>query len=120
MTCAATAAFTPPQPLVADEDTAAFVCGRDALNQWLGRHARRIQDLGVSRTTVICNVQAGSITGYVSLSTAEIERAWLPRFQQRNRPDPLPAIFRDQRAVDQRWRGQGRGIARSLIFSSMR
>ena len=117
MTSGATAAFRPPRTLAADDETAAFDCGRDALNHWFRRHARRNQELGVSRTTVICDAQAGGIVGYVSLSTAQIERAWLPKSQQRNRPDPLPAILLGQLAVDQRW--QGLGIARSLMFYAL-
>jgi predicted N-acetyltransferase YhbS len=62
---------------------------------------------------VISDAQAGSIVGQVSLSTAQIERAWLPKEPQRNRPDPLPAILLGQLAVDLRWQGQG--IARSLM-----
>jgi hypothetical protein len=75
VTSGATAAFTSPRPLTADDDTAAFDCGRDALNHWFRRHAWRNQELGVSRTTVICDAEAGSIVGYVSLSTAQVERA---------------------------------------------
>ena len=52
---------------------------------------------------MICDAEAGSIVGYVSLSTAQVERAWLPKAQQRNRPDPLPAILLGQLAVDLRW-----------------
>jgi predicted N-acetyltransferase YhbS len=111
------AAFTPPRALAADDDTAAFDCGRDALNHWFRRHAWRNQELGVSRTTVVCEVQTGSIVGYVSLSTAQVERAWLPKAQQRNRPDPLPAILLGQLAVDLRWQGQG--IARSLMLHAL-
>ncbi len=102
---------------MADDDTAAFDCGRDALNNWFRRHAWRNQELGVSRTTVICHAEAGSIVGYVSLSTAQVERAWLPKAQQRNRPDPLPAILLSQLAVDLRWQRQG--IARSLMFYAL-
>jgi predicted N-acetyltransferase YhbS len=112
-----TAAFTPPRPLATDDGTAAFDCGRDALNHWFRRHAWRNQELGVSRTSVICDAQAGSIVGYVSLSTAQVERAWLPKAQQRNRPDPLPSILLGQLAVDLRWQGQG--IARSLMFYAL-
>jgi hypothetical protein len=56
-------AFTPPRPPAADDDKAAFDCGRDALNHGFHRHARRNQALGVSRTNVICDAQAGSIVG---------------------------------------------------------
>lgn len=117
MTSGTTAAFTPPRPLAADDDTAAFDCGRDALNHWFRRHAWHNQELGVSRTTVICDAEAGGIVGYVSLSTAQVERAWLPKAQQRNRPDPLPAILLGQLAVDLRW--QRKGIARSLMFYAL-
>ena len=117
MTSGTTAGFTPPRPLVAEDDTAAFDCGRDALNHWFQRHAWRNQELGVSRTTVMCDPAAGSVVGYLSLSTAQIERAWLPKAQQRSRPDPMPAILLGQLAVDLRW--QGRGVARSLMFYAL-
>lgn len=117
MTSVATAAFTPPRPLAANDDTATFDCGRDALNHWFRRYAWRNQELGVSRTTVICDAEPGCIVGYVSLSTAQIERAWLPKSQQRNRPDPLPAVLLGQLAVDLRWQGQC--IARSLMFYAL-
>ena len=117
VTSGAMAAFAPPRPLAADDDTAAFDCGRDALNNWFRRHAWRNQELGASRTSVICAAEAGNVVGYVSLSTAQVERAWLPKPQQRNRPDPLPAILLGQLAVDLRWQGQG--IARSLMFYAL-
>ncbi len=117
MTSGAWAALTPPRPLAADDDTAAFDCGRDALNHWFRRHGWRNQEQEISRTSVICDAEAGSIVGYVSLSTAQVERAWLPKAQQRNRPDPLPAILLGQLAVDLRWQGQG--IARSLMYFAL-
>jgi len=66
---------------------------------------------------VICDAEAGGIVGCVSLSKSRIERAWLPKAQQRDRPDPLPVILLGQLAVDLRWRGQG--IARSLMFPAL-
>lgn len=111
------AAFTPPRPLAAADDAAAFDCGRDALNHWFRRHAWRNQELEVTRTSVICDGETGGIVGCVSLSTAQVERAWLPKAQQRNRPDPLPAILLGQLAVDLRW--QKKGIARSLMFYAL-
>jgi predicted N-acetyltransferase YhbS len=111
------AGFTLPRPLGADDDTAAFDCRRGALNNWFRRHAWRNQELGASRTSVLCAAEAGNVVGYVSLSTAQVERAWLPKPQQRNRPDPLPAILLGQLVVDLRWQGQG--IARSLMFYAL-
>jgi predicted N-acetyltransferase YhbS len=106
------AGLTPPRPLAADDDIEGFDCGRDALNQWLSRHAWRNQQSDVSRTSVVCD-EAGRVICYVSLSAAQVERAWLPKAQQRNRPDAMPAVLLGQLAVDVHW--QGRGLARSLL-----
>jgi predicted N-acetyltransferase YhbS len=110
------AGLMPPRPLAADDDIEGFDCGRDALNQWLSRHAWRNQQSDVSRTSVVCD-DTGRVVGYVSLSAAQVERAWLPKAQQRNRPDPMPAVLLGQLAVDVRW--QGRGVARSLLVFAL-
>ena len=41
------------------------------------------------------------------MSAAQIERVFLPKQQQRNRPDPLPATLLGQLAVDRDFQGQG-------------
>jgi predicted N-acetyltransferase YhbS len=109
--------LTPPRPLTAEDERSAFDCGRDSLNQWFRRHAWRNQQAGVSRTSVVCDPDSGAILGYVSLSVAQIERAWLSKAQQRNRPDPVPAVLLGQLAVDRHC--QGRGYARSLMFFAL-
>lgn len=111
------AGLTPPRPLAADDDRASFDCGRESLNQWFQRHAWRNQEAGTSRTSVACDPATGDIVGYVSLSATHIERAWLPKGEQRNRPDPIPAALLGQLAVDRRY--QGRGYARSLMFFAL-
>eukprot|EP01037_Dinobryon_pediforme_P039039 gene39039-47392_t len=68
---------------------------------------------GVSRTNVICDIATGDIVGFVSLSAAQIERAYLPKSFQRNKPDPVPALLLGQLAVDEAH--QGKGHARSLL-----
>ncbi|MCF8710416.1 hypothetical protein [Rhizorhapis sp. SPR117] len=92
--------LTPPRPLAEEDDRDAFDCGRDSLNQWFRRNAWRNQQSGVSRTSVICDSETGRVVGYVSLSAAQIERAFVPKADQRNRPDPLPALLLGQLAVD--------------------
>ena len=109
--------LTPPRPLAETDDPAAFDCGREALNTWLRRHAWRNQQSGVSRTSVVCDAQTGAIAGYVALSAAQIERAWLAKSAQRNRPDPIPVLLLGQLAVDRR--AQGRGVARSLLWFAL-
>jgi GNAT superfamily N-acetyltransferase len=61
---------------------------------------------------------SGRIVGYVTLSAGQIERAWLPKAQQRNRPDPVPVTLLGQLAVDRR--DQGQGHARSLLLFALR
>lgn len=112
------AGLTPPRPLAETDDREAFDCGRDSLNQWFRRHAWRNQQSGVSRISVVLDPTDGAVVGYVALSAAQIERAWLPKPAQRNRPDPLPAILLGQLAVDRRH--QGRGHARSLLWYALK
>jgi len=63
----------------------------------------------------VCDPGDGVIVGYVSLSVTHIERGWLPKAEQRNRPDP--AALLGQLAADRRY--QGRGFARSLMFFAL-
>ena len=100
------------------DDRSQFDCGRDSLNAWFRRHAWANQSSGVSRVNVITEVGAGRIAGYVTLSAAQIERAFLPRPQQRNRPDPGPATLLGQLAADKAFQGQG--IAVSLLLFALR
>ena len=111
------AGLTAPRPLTGDDDRETFDCGRESLNQWFRRHAWRNQQSGASRTSVVCDATTGAVIGYVSLSAAQIERAYLPKAAQRNQPDPLPAILLGQLAVDQRY--HGRGYARSLMWFAL-
>ena len=72
----------------------------------------------MSRVNVITDVASGRIAGYVTLSAAQIERAFLPKSQQRNRPDPVPATLLGQLAVDRTFQGQGH--AASLLLFALR
>jgi GNAT superfamily N-acetyltransferase len=110
--------LTPPRPLTERDDRDAFDCGRDSLNSWLRQHAWRNQVGDVSRTSVICDPENGAIAGFVTLSAAQIERAYLPKSLQRNRPDPLPAVLLGQLAVDRNY--QGRGCANSLMLFALK
>jgi predicted N-acetyltransferase YhbS len=111
------AGLTPPRPVAAEDDRDAFDCGREALNQWFRRHAWRNQQGGMSRTSLVCGSMTGAIVGYVALSAAQIERAYLPKSAQRNRPDAIPAILLGQLAIDRRY--HGRGYARALMLYAL-
>ncbi|RUT96203.1 N-acetyltransferase [Mesorhizobium sp. USDA-HM6] len=112
------AGLTPPRPLAADDDREVFDCGRESLNNWFRRHAWRNQQDGISRTSIICDPTNGLIAAYVALSAGQIERAYLPKSAQRNRPDPIPIVLLGQLAVDLRF--QGRGCGRSLLLFALR
>ena len=107
------AGLTQPRPLAAGDDREAFDCGRESLNGWFRRHAWRNQEGNFSRASVICDASNGTIAGFVSLAAGQIERQFLPKPQQRNRPDPVPVILLGQLAVSSGH--QGLGCARSLM-----
>jgi GNAT superfamily N-acetyltransferase len=111
------AEVTAPRPLEEDDDRSSFDCGRESLNGWFRRHAWHNHAAGISRTSVICDADTGSIAGYVTLSAAQIEREFLPKARQRNKPDPVPATLLGQLAVDRAH--QGRGHARALLFFAL-
>jgi GNAT superfamily N-acetyltransferase len=58
------------------------------------------------------------IVGYVTLSAAQIERAYLPKAQQRNRPDPIPVTLLGQLGVHKHFQGQGH--AASLLWFALK
>ena len=112
------AAVTPPRPLAEGDDRSGFDCGRESLNEWFRRRAWANQAADISRTNVICDAVSGQIVGYVTLSTAQIERAFLPKSLQRNKPDPVPVFLLGQLAVHKDH--QGRGHARSLLLFALK
>jgi predicted N-acetyltransferase YhbS len=112
------AGVTLPRPLSEQDDREDFDCGREALNVWFRRHAWRNHAGNVSRVNVIADIGTGRIVGYVALSSAQIERSFLPKAQQRNQPDPLPVTLLGQLAVDKR--DQGKGHSTALLFFALK
>ena len=112
------AAVGSPRPLVESDDRSLFDCGRESLNLWFRRHAWSNQANDFSRVTVIVDLATNRIIGYVTLSAAQIERAFLPKPQQRNRPDPVPATLLGQLAIDKAH--QGHGHAASLLVFALK
>jgi predicted N-acetyltransferase YhbS len=62
---------------------------------------------------VICDASTQLIVGYVTLSAVQIERQFLAKAHQRNKPDPVPATLLGQLAIHLSHQGQGH--ARSLL-----
>ncbi|MGH6841352.1 MAG: GNAT family N-acetyltransferase [Methylocella sp.] len=108
--------MTPPRPLAEYDDRTLFDCGRESLNIWFRRHAWANQASGASRVAVIADAASGRVAGYVTLSAAQIECAFLPRRQQRNRPDPVPVTLLGQLAMDEAFQRQEHA-ASLLLFA---
>ena len=111
------AEVTRPRPLAEHDERSHFDCGRDSLNTWFRHQAWHNHVSGVSRTSVICDPSTQFIVGYVTLSAAQIEREFLPKRHQRNKPDPVPATLLGQLAIHQTYQGQGH--ARSLLLFAL-
>lgn len=112
------AEIAPPRALAEDDERGEFDCGRDSLNVWFRRHAWINHVSGSLRVNVICDEASGAIVGYVTLSADQIERAFLPKSQQRNRPDPVPVTLLGQLAIHKGYQGQGH--AASLLLFALR
>lgn len=111
------ARLNPPRPLDAGDDLEHFDCGRESMNRWLQRHALRNQIQNLSRTTLFTEQRSGTLAGYVTLATAQIEREFLPKKARRDRPSSIPVVLLGQLAVDRRFQGQG--LARQLLYYTM-
>lgn len=96
-----------PRPLSEADDRDGFDCGRESLNAWFRRHAWANHVSGASRVNVMTDPETHRIIGYVTLSACQIERAYLPKPQQRNQPDPVPVLLLGQLAVDKAFQRQG-------------
>ena len=107
-------AASPPRPLRESDDRSQFDCGRQSLNDWFRRRAWINHVNDVSRVSVMTAADTGLVAAYSAMSAAQIERAHLPKPQQRNRPDPVPVLLLGQLAVDKAF--QGRGYAADLLF----
>lgn len=112
------AGLNPPRPLDENDAVEQFDCGRESMNQWFRRHAKRNQQANVSRTTVLTEAKTGAIVGYVTLSAGHIEREYLPKASQRDRPENVPIVLLGQLAADKRFQGQG--LARQLLFYALK
>jgi predicted N-acetyltransferase YhbS len=97
----------PPVPLSNSHLIADFDCGVESLNDWLRKRAWKNQASNVSRTYVVCKEK--NIIGYYCLSSAAIDREDMPKSQQRNMPDPIPAVLIGRLAVDLKYKGRGIG-----------
>jgi GNAT superfamily N-acetyltransferase len=99
--------LSPPDLLTERYNTADFVSGESALDDWLRRRARANQVSGATRTYVVCN-ETRVIAYYAIASGAVSAESAAGRFK-RNMPDPIPVAVLARLAVDREWQNQGLG-----------
>lgn len=110
--------ITAPQPLKTNHQVGGFDSGNVVLNRWLQRQALKNEQLGASRTYVVCCEQ--QVIGYYAIATGSIEHDGLPGKLRRNMPDPLPVLVLGRLAVDIKWQQQriGRGLLKDAVLRS--
>ena len=101
--------LSPPEPVNAGHDLAAFESGEPSLDDWLKRRALKNHAAGASRCFVICYGTA--VAGYYCLSAGAITHDAAPKALRRNMPDPLPVLLLGRLAIDKRFHNQGLGKA---------
>ena len=106
-----------PESLSSHHRLDGFDCGKQALNDWLARHARQAQSSGSAKTFVVANDD--QVVGYFSLTVGQIDTLDAPdRIRKGMGQYPLPVVILARLAVSQD--DQGRGIGFGLLQDAIR
>lgn len=98
--------FGAPTPIEATHETAAFTCGKAALDDWLKTRALKSEGRS-ARTYVVC--AGNSVAAYYCLATGSVRRAERLRRLAGDVPDHVPIIVIGRLAVDSRFQGMRLG-----------
>lgn len=104
-----------PTPFLIEHDVTGFSCGDASLDHWIRSTAARNESNNASRTFVVCDGVV--VVAYYALAAGSIDRAFLPKSLQRNKPNPLPVVVLGRLAVDSRY--QDRGLGSGLLKDAM-
>lgn len=96
------------EPLDDDHDLDPFRCGQADLDDWLSRQARHATRQG-TRTYVLVEEAAQTVSGYFAVAPHLLERNEAPRRMGRGAPSRIPAILLAKFAVHERLQHQGLG-----------
>jgi GNAT superfamily N-acetyltransferase len=99
------------EPIRKKHDREGFDRGEEALNEFLGRYARKSHELGGAKTFLaIDDEDKKTILGFYSLAPASVDYARMPEIIRRGlaRHD-VPGFRLARLAVDRRFQGQGIG-----------
>jgi predicted N-acetyltransferase YhbS len=106
-----------PETLGAQHHLDGFDCGKQALNEWLVRHARQAQNSGSAKTFVVADDDRA--VGYFSLTVGQIDTFDAPeRVRKGMGQYPLPVVILARLAVS--LHDQGRGIGFGLLQDAIR
>ena len=103
--------YSPPEHLQPTHSTQEFDCGVVTLNNWLKNRAIKNEEMGGSRTYVVCYEKR--VVGYYCLASGSVIHSEAPGKFKRNMPDPIPVMILGRLAVDRNH--QKRGIGTGLI-----
>jgi GNAT superfamily N-acetyltransferase len=103
--------LSPPRPIDALDELAAFDCGVKPLDEWLSKQALR-NEAHTARTYVVADGRR--VVGYYNLATGAAGRSAMPRKIRHGLPDPVPVMLLGRLAVDKRYQslGLGKGLLR--------
>ncbi len=110
-----TSTIKTPAPLTAQHAVSSFDCGEPSLNEWIKKRAHKNEELGGSRTYVIC--ERDVVIGYYALATGSIDHHKAPSSLKRNMPDPVPVMILGRLAIDQNH--QSKGLGSSLLRDAL-
>lgn len=101
--------LTVPEPLGDGHDLSSFSCGESTLDDWLRSRAGKNEQIGASRTYVVCEEKR--VVAYYSLAVGSVEHKYSPGPVKRNMPNPVPVMILARLAVDKRYAGKNIGTA---------
>ena len=108
-----------PEPLAYRHDFSEFSCGEESLDDWLRRRAGKNEQIGASRTYVVCD--DCKVVAYYSLAVGSVEHKFSPGSVKRNMPDPVPVMILARLAVDTRYAGRhiGTALVRDAVLRTL-
>jgi GNAT superfamily N-acetyltransferase len=111
-------AVSPPAPLSAADDLAAFDCGNALLDDWLRNQALKSE--GHSARTYVVK-DGARVVGYYCLATGGVARENLPRKIRQGLPRLVPVMVLGRLAVDLNYRrlGIGRGLLKDAMLRTL-
>jgi GNAT superfamily N-acetyltransferase len=99
-----------PESLAAHLRPESFDCGKQALNDWLLRHARQAQGSGSAKTFVVAD-DDDRVAGFFNLTVGQVDTLEAPqRIRQGMGQYPVPVVILARLAVSREHQGRGIGV----------